>query len=95
MKLNGNCYNYFTVRTKYRAKLKTYLSDNLIQSTVYYPLSLHLQPVFKGLKQFGLFNSEKAQSEVISLPMYPELSDKEVKLICDHINKILDKQITV
>lgn len=93
MKLNGNCYNYFTVRTKYRSKLKTYLSDNLIQSTVYYPLSLHLQPVFKGLKQFGLLNSEKAQSEVISLPMYPELSDSNVKLICDHINKYLTNRL--
>lgn len=86
MKLNGNCYNYFTVKTKYRAKLKPYLSDNLITTAIYYPLSLHQQPVFKDLKQFGLLNSEKAQQEVLSLPMYPELSDEDVKLICDHIN---------
>lgn len=86
-KLNGNCYNYYTVRTKRRSQLHNTLIEQGIQSTVYYPLSLHQQPVFKELKQFGLLNSEKAQAEVLSLPMYPELKNTEIERICEIINK--------
>jgi dTDP-4-amino-4,6-dideoxygalactose transaminase len=86
-KLNGNCYNYYTIRTKKRSQLHNALIAEGIQSAVYYPLSLHQQPVFKELKQFGLLNSEKAQGEVLSLPMYPEIKKEEIERICAIINK--------
>jgi dTDP-4-amino-4,6-dideoxygalactose transaminase len=50
---------------------------------VYYPLSLHLQEVYKYLKyKSGDFpESEQAQEQVLTLPMYPELSEEQIELV--------------
>jgi dTDP-4-amino-4,6-dideoxygalactose transaminase len=64
-----------------------HLSSNGIATAVYYPLSLHLQPVYEYLnyKVGDLPVSEKAQEEVLSLPIYPELSEEQIKYIVDSI----------
>lgn len=66
-------YNYFVIHAPDRDRLKQYLKDQRIQSEVYYPIPMHLQPCFKGLGyQPGDFpNSEKAAAEVLALPIYP------------------------
>jgi dTDP-4-amino-4,6-dideoxygalactose transaminase len=79
-------FNYFTVRLNPkidRNKLQEHLNSQGIASVVYYPLSLHLQPVYKplGYKKGNLPESEKAQEEVLSLPIYPELGDKTVEIV--------------
>jgi len=50
---------------------------------MYYPLRLHLQEVYKYLKyKSGDFpQSEQAQEQVFSLPMYPELSEEQIELV--------------
>jgi dTDP-4-amino-4,6-dideoxygalactose transaminase len=79
-------FNYYTVRLYRklnRDRLREHLNSQGIATAVYYPLSLHLQQVYKPLGyQVGeLPESEKAQEEVLSLPMYPELGDKEIEAI--------------
>lgn len=79
-------FNYYTVRLDRklnRDKLSEHLNSQGIATAIYYPLSLHLQPVYKSLGyQPGDFpKSEKAQEEVLSLPIYPELEDKTVEVI--------------
>jgi dTDP-4-amino-4,6-dideoxygalactose transaminase len=81
-----NIFNYYTVRLDRklnRDSLQKHLIAQGISTAIYYPLSLHLQPVYKSLGyQVGeLPKSEKAQEEVISLPMYPELEDKAIEAI--------------
>lgn len=79
--------NYYTVRllsTRIRRDdLRKHLDSQGIQNMVYYPLSLHLQEVYKDLgHQAGDFpESEKAQAQVLSLPMYPELSEDQVRQV--------------
>jgi dTDP-4-amino-4,6-dideoxygalactose transaminase len=79
-------FNYYTVRLNPeidRDKLQQHLGEEGIASIVYYPLSLHLQPVYEslGYKKGNLPQSEKAQNEVLSLPIYPELGDKEIETV--------------
>jgi dTDP-4-amino-4,6-dideoxygalactose transaminase len=79
-------FNYYTVRLDRklnRDKLSEHLNDQGIATAIYYPLSLHLQPVYKhlGYQAGDLPESEKAQEEVISLPMYPELGDDKIEII--------------
>jgi dTDP-4-amino-4,6-dideoxygalactose transaminase len=79
-------FNYYTVRLDRklnRDRLREYLNSQGIATAVYYPLSLHLQKVYKplGYKPGDLPESEKAQEEVLSLPLYPELGDEEIKVI--------------
>jgi len=70
-----------------------YLSSKGIDTGIYYPLSLHLQDVYKplGLKTGDFPNSEQAQEEVLSLPMYPELSQVQIEQVVDEIKKFLSR----
>jgi dTDP-4-amino-4,6-dideoxygalactose transaminase len=89
--------NYFTIRIsssiKNRDELRVFLKTEGIASAVYYPLSLHLQEVYQylGYTLGDLPNCEQAQGQVISLPMYPELSTEQVGEVATHINNFFAK----
>lgn len=74
-------FHQYVIRAQNRDDLQKYLFDSGIGSTVYYPLPLHLQPAYKslGYKKGDFPEAEKASSEVLALPMWPELKDEEVK----------------
>lgn len=86
-------YNYYTLRitNNKRQAVQDALKNKNISSAVYYPLSLHLQDVFKNLNyKFGDFTcAEKAQEEALSLPMYPELKESQIKKIAKIIKRTL------
>ena len=83
--------NYYTIRLKdsrlNRNKLRKHLDAKGILTMVYYPLSLHLQEVYKylGHKPGDFPHSEQAQEQVLSLPMYPELSEEQIEEIVKEI----------
>lgn len=54
---------------------------------IYYPLSLHVQKAYEylGHKQGDFYESEKAEKEVISLPIFPELTGDEIKEVVSAI----------
>lgn len=81
-------YHQYSIRvTNERNNLHNFLKQIGVPTMIYYSLPLHLQPAFKylGYKKGDFPNSEIASQEVLSLPLYPELSQAEQKLI---INKI-------
>lgn len=92
-----NCYhsfNYYTIRFKNkqeRDKVQEHLTKNGIANQIYYPISLHLQKAYQklGYKKGDLPVAEKIQDEVLSLPMYPELTDEEIKIISEKIKEAL------
>ena len=54
---------------------------------VYYPLSLHRQKLYRdlGYAEVSLPQSERAEGEVLSLPMYPELSEEQIRAVANAI----------
>ena len=62
-----------------------------ISTMVYYPLSLHLQEAYRflGYKKGDLPESERAQDEVLSLPMYPELDEEQIREITNEIRNFM------
>ena len=86
----GRCvYHQFTVRAPKRDELSAYLAEQGIGTTVYYPVPLHRQP---GLEPVSLVpevpvEAERAAAEVLSLPMFPELSDREVDEVARAIRR--------
>jgi dTDP-4-amino-4,6-dideoxygalactose transaminase len=89
--------NYYTIRLKKpgvsRSELIGYLESKGISTAVYYPLSLHLQEVYKplGYKLGDFPQSELAQESVLSLPIFPELSEGQIEEVVEQINKFLYK----
>lgn len=96
---SSHIFNYYTVRLRSspgnRDKLQEYLNTQGIATSIYYPLSLHLQEVYEslGYKPGDLPESERAQEEVISLPIYPELSEGQVEKIAAVIENFCLKQV--
>lgn len=76
---NYHVYHQYTIRVKDRNGLQKYLKEQGVETMIYYPLPLHLQPVFKdlGYKEGDFPIAEKAANEVISLPMFPELKEEQ------------------
>lgn len=85
-------YNQYTLRTPRRDALRLYLKDAGIGSAVYYPIPLHLQACFRDLGYTaGSFpNSERAGKEVLSIPVYPELTLEQKERIVAAIVSFFD-----
>jgi dTDP-4-amino-4,6-dideoxygalactose transaminase len=72
-----NSHHLFMIRTKYRDGLASYLKNNHIGCEIHYPIPLHLQDCFRylGYQKGDFPQSENASNEVLSLPIYPEMTD--------------------
>jgi dTDP-4-amino-4,6-dideoxygalactose transaminase len=80
--MGKHIYHQFTVRLARRDEAKQVLAAAGVASGVYYPIPLHRQPVFE--KEFGALSlpvSEAAAREVLSLPIYPQLTDEQLRHI--------------
>lgn len=79
-------FHLFTVRLDRRDALAEHLKKNGIGCGVYYPIPVHQQPAYAGLKaRTSLAVSEKASLEALSLPMFSELADADVARVCETV----------
>ncbi len=80
-------YHLYVIRHPQRDRLMKQLSDQGIGTAIHYPLPIHLQPAYRGrLGNAGsLPETERAAHEILSLPMFPELSESDVKAVADAI----------
>lgn len=80
-------YHQYVVRTPRRYALQAYLREQGIGTLIHYPQPIHLQPAYRHrLKNVGTMpHTEQAANEVLSLPIYPELSDAQIEFVADAI----------
>ncbi|MEK6940736.1 MAG: DegT/DnrJ/EryC1/StrS family aminotransferase [Nanoarchaeota archaeon] len=78
-------YHLYVIRTKNRESLRSYLTEDGINTEVHYPIPLHKQEAF--LQKSSLPNSERLSGEILSLPLYPELPPKDIKTVCDSVKE--------
>jgi len=85
----SHVFNNYCIRAERRNQLKQFLADAGIQSEIYYPLPLHLQKCFAGLgySQGDFPHAESAASQVLALPLYPELKAEQQETVVAAIEK--------
>lgn len=84
-------YHLYVVRTKDRNSLIKALAEKEITCGIHYPLPLHLQEAYRdlGLKKGSFPVAERVAEELVSLPMYPELSKLEIEAVASAIKQCL------
>ena len=80
-------YHQYVIRSSHRDELKQFLASRHIGSLIHYPMPVHLQPAYRGrLGDFGsLPQTEEAAGEILSLPMFPEISSEQINSVSDAI----------
>ncbi|MBW4666645.1 MAG: DegT/DnrJ/EryC1/StrS family aminotransferase [Cyanomargarita calcarea GSE-NOS-MK-12-04C] len=88
---NRHVYHVYAVRVTQRERLQQELNEQGIQTGIHYPIPVHLQIAYSDLGyQYGDFpHSELAATQVLSLPMYPELTAAQVSTVAENLQKIL------
>jgi len=88
-----NVYHTFVLQTKYRDKLKEYLSKNGIDTAIHYPVPIHLQPAAKklGYKVGDFPITEKQSKEILTLPVNQYLEKNDLDRIISVINQFESK----
>ena len=83
-------YHIYAVRTASRQAWQDALKEQGIQTGVHYPVPVHLQPAFADLGyRAGQFPaSERAAKEVLSLPMFPELTTAQCEAVCGAVRRL-------
>ncbi|MCK5557999.1 MAG: DegT/DnrJ/EryC1/StrS family aminotransferase, partial [Candidatus Hydrogenedentes bacterium] len=89
---NVSVYTVYTIRVRERDKVAEYLGREGIGWAVHYPRPLPLQKCFDylGYKEGDLPNCEQASKEVLSIPMYPELSQQQMDAVVGALANALD-----
>lgn len=86
---SGHVYNQYTVKSENRDLLMKTLREGEIGCAIYYPRPIHLLEHLKhyGYREGDLPNCEKVCEQVFSIPIYPELTKKELKYVVDTMEK--------
>ena len=85
-------YNQYVIRVPKRDELRKFLGERTIGNEVYYPVPLHLQKCFAalGYKEGDMPNAEAAAKETIALPIYPELTEAQIRYVAATVREFAD-----
>lgn len=79
-----HAYHLFVIRVQERDRMLEYLRNRRIHAAVHYPVPIHRQPAYAALGG-ELPHTERTTQEILSLPMYPELTQDEVKTVVNAV----------
>ena len=80
---NRHVYHVYAIRTSNRPALQEFLHAQGVQTGIHYPTPVHLLPAHEdlGYRQGKFPNAETAANEVLSLPMFPELTEAQTSQV--------------
>lgn len=89
MDYGKHIYHLYVIRVPDREKFQDFLKENGIGTAIHYPHPLHLQKAYShlGYKEGDFPIAEKCAREIVSLPMFPELTKQEIEYVCAKIRE--------
>ncbi len=86
-------YHLYVIRSDHREELQAYLTQKNISTALHYPIPLHLQEAYPSLRQKNgdLLVSEKVAKEILSLPMYPGLTEKQQIRVAETMKEFMQR----
>ncbi len=85
-------YHQYVIRCSERDSLRTYLDEKGIRTLIHYPVPIHRQPAYsKSRIVYELTNTERIAGEILSLPMYPELTEESADYVATKIHNWVRK----
>lgn len=84
---NDHVFNQFTIRAPKRDELRAYLREHGVGTEVYYPIPMHLQDCYRelGYRKGDFPVSERASQDVLSLPVYAELTEEQLAYVVETV----------
>ena len=84
-------YHLYVIESDSRGGLQHYLQQNGIATGLHYPIPLHLQDAYRdlGYGEGDFPSAEKAAGRILSLPMFPELTERQIRYVCDKIKEYM------
>jgi dTDP-4-amino-4,6-dideoxygalactose transaminase len=92
-KKNYHIYNQYCIRVQKRDELRQFLTDNEIGTEIYYPVPFHRQECFKYLNPVDSLYpvANELSEQMIALPIFPELTEEQIKFVVEKIAEFLKK----
>jgi dTDP-4-amino-4,6-dideoxygalactose transaminase len=87
--LARHVYHLFVVRVAWRDRVRAGLAQRGIQTGVHYPVPCHMQPPLRRFAEHPLPVAEQAAGELLSLPMFPHLTERQVDYVCESLCEVL------
>jgi dTDP-4-amino-4,6-dideoxygalactose transaminase len=91
---NQHVYHLYVIRVSNRDQLQSYLKEQGVFTGIHYPVPIHLQQAVANLRytKGSLPVTERITSEILSLPMYAELTDDQIGYVVSNIKEFISKQ---
>lgn len=89
---NFHVYHLYVIRTKKRNALKNYLDRKGVQTQIHYPLPVYKQKAYDEYCKAPLINTEKAISEILSLPLYVTIKDEHIIYVVRQIRNFFKNE---
>ena len=84
-------YHLYVIRSERREQLRRHLERNGIAAAIHYPVPVHQQPAYRAYARTPLPVTERVATEILSLPIYPELSDQDADRVIGAINECVQE----
>jgi dTDP-4-amino-4,6-dideoxygalactose transaminase len=87
---NASCVHHlYVIQAEDRDGLQAYLHEKGIGTGLHYPIPLHLQDAYRslGYGEGDFPAAERAAKRILSLPMFPELSERQIQYVCERIKE--------
>jgi dTDP-4-amino-4,6-dideoxygalactose transaminase len=87
-------YHLYVIRIRERDALRVFLKEKGIETLIHYPIPIHLQRAYEGLgyRKGDLPLTERCSSEILSLPLFPEMKEHEVEGVAESIQSFIESQ---